>query len=367
MKAFLIADTHLGVHPLKLDYWLNDVTRNYFDDFFIPLVEKRKQEDDIIIHLGDFFDDRSIIPVNVLHYGNKLMEQLSSLLPVHIILGNHDLYSEYDNSIHSMDWCRHIPNVSLYEEHEVITLGMKKCLMLPWVQRKKDEVQILNNTVADYVFCHSDLKGAYNNKSRVIKHGIDIQNYNKFKQVWSGHIHLRQKTHNFQFVGSPYHLDRNDIGDKKGVYILDIETGDAEFVPNNISPEYKVIEIKNEKDLDKLEAKELKKDRFDLKIANSLLLENKKIRSQVERLLQEKKFEQIKWQDDLKLEDVIEEKNIDFSTQSIDFEIKKLIYDYMNKQNFENEDVNHKIFETLDELFEVYENQSSMNGKKKTK
>ncbi len=356
MKAFLISDTHLGVHPIKLDYWLYDVVKDYFDNFFFPTLEKYKQEGDIIIHMGDFFDDRSILPVNVIDYGIKLVEKMSKIMPVHMILGNHDIYTEYDNSVHSMKWAKHIKNVTLYENPKVISFGTKTALMMPWMQYKKDEVDLLNKTNADYVFCHSDLKGAYNNKKVKMRHGMDIKSFKKFKQVWSGHIHLRQKTYNFQFVGSPYHLTRHDIDDQKGIYILDIDTGKYKFIPNTISPEYKTIEIIKESDIVKLDEKNFNNDRIDLKISNKLLIESKQIRSKIEELLQNNKFEKIEWQDEIILEDVVDENDIDFVEGDLDYNIKKLTYEYVYKQNFEdNNNIKDSIISILDQMFEIYE------------
>lgn len=358
MKVFLVTDTHLGTHPIKLDYWLNDVTKDYFDNFFIPTVNSLKEDGDIIMHLGDFFDDRSMIPVNVSHYGIQLINQLSKILPVHMLLGNHDIYTEFDNSVHSMEWAKNIPNVTLYETPEVLDFVGKKLLIMPWIQRKKDEVALLNSTKADYVFCHSDLKGAYNNRKAKMRGGIDIKEFKHFKQVFSGHIHLRQKTNNFQFVGSPYHLDRNDIGDQKGIYVLEVETGKVDFIPNTVSPEYKVLEITKESDLNKIDLSVIDKDRIDLKISNKLLIESKKVRSRIEEMLQSNTFERINWQDDLQLEDVIIDENIDFVEGDIDLNIKKLTYDYVNKQDFESGIVKDRIMSILVQMFDIYEESS---------
>src|SRR6185369_11279903 len=94
LRAFLISDTHLGAHQMSKDYWLYDVSKKYFDNFFIPYVKKHKRPGDVIFHLGDFFDNRNIIDVNVLHYGISLMKELAEILPVHIFFGNHTLNTE---------------------------------------------------------------------------------------------------------------------------------------------------------------------------------------------------------------------------------------------------------------------------------
>jgi hypothetical protein len=44
-------------------------------------------------------------------------------------------------------------------------------------------------------------------------------------------------------VGSPYHLSRGDIGNQKGIYTMDVETGTLDFIPNTYSPVFQKIEI----------------------------------------------------------------------------------------------------------------------------
>lgn len=68
---------------------------------------------------------------------------------------------------------------------------------------------------------------------------------NDFKkaQVYAGHIHIRQDYKNIHYVGTPYHKDRGDIGNKKGITVLKIESGRTDFIENKFSPQYKKVSI----------------------------------------------------------------------------------------------------------------------------
>ena len=85
-KIYLIGDTHIGLgYPNSVDKWYK-VHREYFEDFLIPTLKKRIQPGDIIVHLGDLFDNRNVIPINLLNYGMDVVEELSKIAPTHIII-----------------------------------------------------------------------------------------------------------------------------------------------------------------------------------------------------------------------------------------------------------------------------------------
>jgi DNA repair exonuclease SbcCD nuclease subunit len=59
---WLISDTHFG---LKGDnpIWMQDIY-DYFDKVLFPLMEEKVKPEDILIHCGDVFDNRSTIGLN---------------------------------------------------------------------------------------------------------------------------------------------------------------------------------------------------------------------------------------------------------------------------------------------------------------
>ena len=78
---------------------------------------------------------------------------------------------------------------------------------------------------------------------------IDIEYFSVFKKVYSGHIHIVQRNKNFTFVGSNFQMDRNDMGDQKGIFILDPHNGDEEFIENKVSPVFKKIYVRTQEDV----------------------------------------------------------------------------------------------------------------------
>ena len=72
-------------------------------------------------------------------------------------------------------------------------------------------------------------------------------------------------------------MDRNDMGDQKGIFILDPHNGDEEFIENKVSPVFKKIYVRTQEDVLSLYDIE-DSDYIDLLISNSLLMGNRKIR-----------------------------------------------------------------------------------------
>ena len=80
-KIFIIGDSHIGLgYPNKEAAW-NKVHVEYFNEFLIPLLKREVKEGDIIVHMGDLFDNRNVIAINILNYGMKIVEQISSIAP----------------------------------------------------------------------------------------------------------------------------------------------------------------------------------------------------------------------------------------------------------------------------------------------
>ena len=127
----------------------------------------------------------------------------------------------------------------------------------------------------DYVFCHSETQGVQTSPSTRHLHegGNSVDLFKKFKRVYSGHIHYRQKKKNFVLVGNPYQMTRSDRGNQKGVYLLDLDSGKDTFFENNSSPKfikYYINDIFNIR-MEEL-AKEIKGNFVDIYIPSKFLL-----------------------------------------------------------------------------------------------
>lgn len=365
-RIFLIGDTHIGLgYPNTTDKW-HKVHIEYFRDFLIPLLKKEVKEGDIIVHLGDLFDNRNIIPINLLNYGMDIVEELSKIAPLHIIIGNHDLYSKSASEINSVRPFRYIPNVEIYDSPKVLEYNDIKILMMPYIEKRLDQIKVIEkNKNCDYLFCHSDLNGCkmhLNSAAHRNSDKIDIDNFKSFRMVRSGHIHLVQSNNNFTFVGSIFQMDRNDIGDQKGIFVIDTDTDEELFYPNNISPIFRKFRVTTEEDIDKLDEIKDTKDYIDLAISNNLLINNRKLRRKLEMMLEKGNFASVEYIDDIVQkdengEDIISEA-VEIDEESMDISIKleyeKYIKEYILKQKYENDDFKNGIINEYDEIIKIY-------------
>lgn len=238
-RIWLISDTHLGCRSNSV-LWLT-IIEDYFFNFFIPLVKKEYKPGDILFHLGDVFDNRQSLNLAAQDLGIRVFEEFSKIFPeIHIIVGNHDIMKKNSNDISSVDCLKYIPNVTVHKEPKILEYSGTKCLLMPWRRDSAHEKDTLSSIAddIDYMFCHTETQGVQTSSSTTHLHesGNDISTFKRFKRVYSGHIHYRQEKGNFVLVGNPYQMTRSDRGNQKGIYLLDLSTGDHRFIVNDKSP-----------------------------------------------------------------------------------------------------------------------------------
>lgn len=371
-KIFLIGDTHIGLgYPNNVDKW-SRVHKQYFNDFLIPLLKSEVKPGDIIIHLGDLFDNRNIIPINLLNFGMDIIEEIAKIAPTHIIVGNHDLWSKSASEINSIRPFKYMNNVFVYDKTTKIQYNGLNLLMMPYIESRIEQINEINaNKDCEYLFCHSDLNGAKMHLTSVAHKNsdkIDIEDFRVFRKVYSGHIHLVQNNKNFTFVGSNFQMDRNDYKDQKGIFIIDSDNGEEKFIENNISPVFKKLSIITEEDVEKLDDYKNSKDYIDLSISNNLLISNRKLRRKLETVLENGGFTSIDYIDDIVQavnEDIVEtdvlidESKIDISIQ---LDYGDYIKEYIMKQKYENDKFREGIVDEYDEIIKIY-NENYINKK----
>lgn len=369
-KILIIGDTHLGLgYPNSVDKWFK-VHQQYFDEFLIPLIQKEMTEDDIIVHCGDLFDNRSVVPINILNYAQSLLEKISNICPLHILIGNHDLYTKSSNDVNTVKLYKYIPNITVYEEPTKIDFMGKSILMLPWVEKRKNQVDILQKfSGCDYLFCHSDLNGARMHLTSVAHKNsdkIDVESFSGYKNVYSGHIHILQRNKNFTFVGNNFEMDRNDLGNQKGIFILDTIDGTEKFIPNDISPKFKKVYVKTEDDILMLEGISTNEYWVDLFISNSLLINNRKLRRKLEGMLESGNFASVDYIDDItiardeKLKDVLNEEltEEDLSNgviPTIQLDYTEIIRGHITNFQYDSDKTKSGVMQEFNEVVKIYE------------
>jgi len=245
-----ISDIHFGRH-VNAEEW-QDSMRGYFNNFFLPYVRQIKaglQEGEklICINLGDTYQDRKAIDINVNNLSIDVCEDIAKEVEFYVINGNHDLAKKTNEGNTSLRSIEYVPNVNVLTDPTLITIKANnknvKFIAIPFLGDcvKENEYLTEYSSKAKYALMHTELTKMRLDNGRPITNGANPEVFKG--KIFSGHIHRRQESNNAIYVGSPYHLDKGDVGDVKGLYLLKVETGELTFKENNYSPIYHKIDM----------------------------------------------------------------------------------------------------------------------------
>lgn len=236
-RIWILGDMHMGIRANSLE-WLQ-IQQDFYENVFIPTLQKNVREGDILVQVGDAFDNRQSINLKVLHYTVNLFERLGEILPTHVIVGNHDIWAKKSNEVSAIDSIKWIPNVQVYKDPVQYKWADKNVLLMPWRRDPDHEAETLAEfPKANIVFCHSEVRGIALNSKVKNMHGSDSQTFDRYEAVYSGHIHYRQKKGSLRMVGTPYQLTRSDSGNPKGFDLVDLTTMEETFFENTYSPKF---------------------------------------------------------------------------------------------------------------------------------
>lgn len=240
-RAFIISDSHFGARS-NSNEWLELILKYFYEDF-LPTVRKEYRKGDILLHCGDFFDNRQSVNLSVLHEAIRLMEEFSNIFEdgVYMMVGNHDIFRKTSNDITSLDAFKYIPRVKIIKETTILELENKNIMLMPWQVNAEEEVNQIEKFKSfnpEYLFCHTDIKTFQFDKLRKIEEGLDPVYLTDFKKVYTGHIHTSQKHKNITILGNSYQMTRSDSNNKKGFYLIDFEKDTEKFFENKTSPRF---------------------------------------------------------------------------------------------------------------------------------
>ena len=242
-RVWVLGDLHFGVRANSVE-WL-EIQKDFFERLFIPTLKKHVQPGDVLVQVGDTFDNRQSINIKVLNYAVDLFERLGQILPCYVICGNHDIWAKKSNDISSIDSLKWIPNVQVYKEPKLLKWNKRNILLMPWRRDAEHEAETLAEfPQAEIVFCHSEVRGIYLNSKVKNDHGTETNIYDKYTRVYSGHIHFRQEKNKLLMVGVPYQLTRSDRDNPKGFDLVNLEDMQETFFENHISPKFLRYNIK---------------------------------------------------------------------------------------------------------------------------
>lgn len=223
MKIAILGDIHFKK--------CKEIEKKYRERVFY-FVFKTLQERNIsdLIQLGDLFDDRKHIDLQVYDETVKLYDKyFSELNSVTVLLGNHDLYFKDVHDVNSPVLLQEkFSNLRIIYKIQETDIG----LFVPWLNASNiDEFKkMVETSKAKHCFGHFEINSFAMIKGFEENNGLSASVFNKFDKVFSGHFHLTQDKSNISYVGSLFQNDRNDVNDIKRFMILDTKTGEIEEV-----------------------------------------------------------------------------------------------------------------------------------------
>ena len=225
MKVAIITDQHFGAR--KNSKHFHDYFLRFYNDIFFPTIEKEGIT--TIIDMGDTFDSRKGIDFSSLSWAkDNYYDKLAELgCTIHTIVGNHTAYYKNTNDVNAVDLLlREYDNVHIYSEATEIKLDKLGVLLIPWINSENEEqtLKMINKSKSPMAMGHLECKGFRIHRGYVMEQGIDVGLFDKFERVYSGHYHTRSDDGKLFYLGNPYEMFWNDLGDTRGFHIFDTET-----------------------------------------------------------------------------------------------------------------------------------------------
>lgn len=236
------------VDSLEKFLWVGDmhVKKGNIDESerLIEWIDKEASARNIpVVFSGDQYNDFGIARVEAVKFWEKAFRSLKAKTVA--LVGNHDANS--DVSLNFMDI--HSDQVWVIDKPYMASAGTKKVGLLPFYRKNDIFVEAMQQLAADganIVMCHQEFNGCQYENGFYAPHGVDPQLIpTSIEQVIGGHIHKEQAFGKVWYPGTPRQLTRSDVGEVKGVFFVDLTTGNKEKIatPVDVSTPFEVIDV----------------------------------------------------------------------------------------------------------------------------
>jgi len=225
MKVAIITDQHFGAR--KNSKHFHEYFLKFYNDIFFPTIEKEGIT--TIVDMGDTFDSRKGIDFSSLSWAkNNYYDKLRDMgCEVHSIVGNHTAYYKNTNNVNAIDLLlAEYDNIKTYSEATEIKLDNLNVLLIPWINPENENAthKAIKKSKSNVVMGHLEFRGFRIHRGYVMEQGIDVEMFDKFERVYSGHYHTRSDNGKAFYLGNPYEMFWNDLEDTRGFHIFDTET-----------------------------------------------------------------------------------------------------------------------------------------------
>ena len=223
MKIAIITDTHYGAR--KGSKHIHDYFELFYKNVFFPSLEEHNI--DTVIHMGDIFDSRKAIDLQSLEWAKKVVFEPLKKYKVHAIIGNHDCYYKDTNYVNSPELLlNNYSNITTYSELAEINIDGLGILLIPWInsQNYDNAKNVIQNCKSKIAMGHLEMNGFQATRGHIMENGMEVNVFDNFTKVYSGHFHTRSNDGKIYYLGNPYEMFWNDVNDPRGFHIFDTET-----------------------------------------------------------------------------------------------------------------------------------------------
>ena len=231
MKIGIFTDSHWTAR--KSSRHLHDYFELFYKNIFFPALEEQGVE--IVVHMGDAFDNRKSIDFWGLDWTRRVVLEPLRKYEVHMIVGNHDIFLRNSTEINAPELLlKDYPNIKTYSSPTNTKVGGIDMTFIPWIcsENYDETLKVIKKSKAKIAMGHLELQGFRVNKHLVMEeHGLDPNIFTKFQKVFSGHYHTRSDNGSIFYLGNPYEMYWTDVNDTRGFHIFDTET--LEHTPIN--------------------------------------------------------------------------------------------------------------------------------------
>lgn len=206
-----------------------------------------------VIIAGDFLHNR--FSLNSYAYSKACNIVSQSTIRTIFLLGNHDMYYEDNWDVHSLTPLKGLATV--VDRPRTIDLHGYPVDFLPYTphpSRYLPDFTEPSNVLISHLAVSDALLNARNQMISVEddskeKEIISPSAFAKWKKVWLGHYHYGQEVSEIvEYIGSPMQLTYGEAGQRKHVGIFDLDTLQTNYVVNDRSPQFHIVERVDELD-----------------------------------------------------------------------------------------------------------------------
>lgn len=264
MKIWVINNTKFDIKNIN--------SLEYFEQEYIQLISKYSFKDDIILHLGQVFNNSDNVNTKLLNNVINLFNKISNIIPLYFLDG-------YDTSLLKL-----FSDLNFNVIREPLKINNVKI-----IPRKYNILEHINDE--EIIFINSQID----------------QTQLKNKLYFCGFYDKRSEINNIINVGSPYQFDKES---SNGFYVIDTKTKKYKYFENKIIPVFDVIRITDIKQIDELDQEFINNNNISVEI-DKILIDEKNLK--IDFLLSKYNFKSIKYINDVEIDEKIINSSLDIN------------------------------------------------------